>query len=62
MFALIILWTKSRELRPDRELYVRSSVFNAANLASLHVIFPLIKLWQVLYCKKDGETMAPHDL
>ncbi len=53
MFALIILWTKSRELRPDLELYVRSSVFNTTNLASLHVIFPLIKLWQVLYCKKS---------
>ncbi len=32
--------------------HVRSSVFNAANLTSHHVIFPLIKLWQVLYCKK----------
>ncbi len=45
--ALIILWRQSRELRPNRELFLHmcaSSVFNAAaNLTSLHVNFPLIK-------------------
>ncbi len=43
MCALIILWTKSRELSPDWELYICTCALICFqciyNLASLHVIF-----------------------
>ncbi len=54
MCTLIILWTKSRELRSDRELYVYTSDLNTANLVSLHVIFPVIKLWLVRLLQKES--------
>ncbi len=55
MCAIIISFTKSSKLYPDQELYmgyVCSCAFNAAILGPLHVIYLLIKLWQVSYCKK----------
>ncbi len=58
-----ILWTSPR--RGALHAHVHSSVYKAANLRSLHVIFPLSK--QVLYYKKtltatlySDETMAPY--